>query len=52
MIELLREKQMHVGAKKPLEKFPDPKRAVEIKTKIDVLFPEKNFYFYDAAKKD
>ena len=43
---------MQLGAKKPLEKFPDPKRAVEIETKIDILFPDSNFYFYDASKRD
>ena len=52
ILESLREKQMELGAKKPLEEFPDPKRAVEIETKIDILFPESNFYFYDATKKE
>ena len=30
ILESLREKQKQLGAKKPLEKFPDPRRAVEI----------------------
>ena len=52
ILESLREKQKQLGVKKPLEKFPDPRRAVEIETKIDILFPESNFYFYDATKRD
>ena len=30
----------------------DPLRAKQIEEKIEILFPEENFYFYDATAED